>query len=132
MADSGCKMADGGYRMSVSRTYLVMEPIRVIGEDLAHAIMEFDPGATVIVTMTEDEALLRIAEGAVVGRAVLHSDPAEIELSALGKALANAGTDLIFIGDKVERSGEGVRVLHRPFDNDAVAQVLSQIEDGVV
>ena len=110
------------------RMYLVVESILLIGEDLAHAIRDFDPDAEVLVTMHEGEALARMAGRLPILRAFLHSSPDDADKTDLGRRLAASGTACFYIGDKAERSGKDAVVLHRPFDSISVATFLSQFE----
>lgn len=115
--------------MSGSKVYLVMEPMRLVGEDLAQIIRELDPAARVHIVADMDEALVWVATQTSINRALLHCAPVVGMTSELGHALALRGAMNLYIGDRAERSTGHDLVLHRPFDNIAVATALSVLDD---
>lgn len=109
--------------------YLVMEPQALVAEDLAGAIAEVDPQAIVLRAGSADEAVRALAPHGAIAVAILHCGPDGIAATPLGQALAARGAALVFTGDAAEAAAsEGVRILLRPFSDEAVAVLLAGMQ----
>jgi hypothetical protein len=108
--------------------YLVVEPIEIIALDLAMNVQDYDSTATVLVASSLDVGCDVLEGHASVSVAFVHTDPQEFDRTRLGRALYSRGAQLVFTGDRAERNGAGVLVLHRPFSSQTTAELLKRTE----
>lgn len=108
--------------------YLVVEPMRPIAEDLAFTLQDHDPGASVLIAATPEEAMQIIAAGAAVRLAIVHVPVWPYAGSPLERSLTEGGAVSVLIGEKAEdRAAEtGFPVLERPYLPEAVATLLAR------
>lgn len=106
--------------------YVVIEPDRIVADDLAHAIRAHDPGADVLVFPTPEEALDAVATQRP--RAVLlHQEPRGFHQTPVGIALDNLKVPYAFRGMISEAEAEGAHVLASPFNETTVAALLRRL-----
>jgi hypothetical protein len=128
-------MKDGmGHDFGLERgLYLVVMTERVVAEDLRGAILEYDPGAVVVI-----EESLAAADAALLGSdlplqgAFVTASPAELAESRIGAAMRAMARSAVLLGDAAEQDGpgEGYLVLVRPFSTSDVHALLAQRTDA--
>jgi hypothetical protein len=108
--------------------YLVVEPIRIIANDLALCIQEYDRDAEVIVATSPDEARVAVVGGDSVQVAFLHMDLETFSAGPLADVLAASATVCVFMGGAAERVRDArYLLLERPFSSEMVANLLARI-----
>ncbi len=128
-------MMDGmGHDFDIERgLYLVVMNEIVVAEDLRGAILEYDPGAVVVI-----EASLAAAEAALLRSdlplrgAFVAASPAELVESQVGAVMCAGVRSVVLLGDAAEQEGpgEGYVVLVRPFSTSDVHALLAQRTDA--
>lgn len=110
-------------------TYLVVEPMRPIAEDLAYGLSDHDPDGQVILAGSEHEALRLVSDLPSVTLAIVHAAPQTHRHSPLGAALAARGAVSVLIGDCAEEhaASNDLPVLQRPYAPDAVLAMISRL-----
>lgn len=116
--------------MSDFRVYLVVEAVAVVAEDLAECIVDFNAAARVLKAGAAEDALHLLTGVPHVSVAFVHSDPQGFGCSALGRALAEQGAQVIFMGCRADMAPEGTLLrLRSPFDSDTVQMVLESLSE---
>lgn len=120
--------------MNNTRTYLVVEPIPLVAEDLAQCIAEADPDARVIVARDAGDAVARVRGEGTILLAIVHESPRGFAGSDLGIALAGCGAMVVFMGDAAEshaalRATPATITLYRPFSGENVTDLLARITE---
>lgn len=110
-------------------SYVVVEPMRPIAEDLALGLADVDPEGQVLVATSECEAIRLVADLPAVRLAIVHAAPASHANSALGLALAQRGALSVLIGDRAEEEAAQIDlpVLQRPYAPEAVLAFLARL-----
>jgi hypothetical protein len=110
-------------------TYVVVEPMRLIAEDLALDLADHDPEGKVLVAASEHEAMALVEELESVTLAIVHAAPASHPTSALGQALAKRGAVSVLIGDRAEEQAAQIDlpVLQRPYAPEVVLALLARL-----
>ena len=114
--------------MSDARLFVVVEPVRLIAEDLSQCIGEVHPDAVVVQTGSVAEAVRALPGRSPVTAAFVHCDPNGFCGTALGLALAERGAQIIFMGSRADLAREGTLLrLRSPFDSDTVQMMLESL-----
>ncbi|MBP1806427.1 hypothetical protein [Rubellimicrobium aerolatum] len=110
------------------RTYLIVHPQAVVAMDLAMAIRDFEPAASVVVGTGEAEALERLGTPERIAVAFVDREPRAYANSELARLVRERGGRAVLLGDDAERGPDlGFPVLTRPFTAEQVAEVLAAI-----
>lgn len=107
--------------------YLVVEKVTLVATDLALTVQDFDPSATVLVAASAQDAVLALQGQDSVRVAFVHCTPTGFGETALGIALANRGSECVFMGDAAEHTVTSAQVLQSPFDERIVGQMLEKV-----
>lgn len=115
--------------MPSQRTYLVVEPMRPIAEDLALDLTDLDPEGQVLIAASEDGAMALLAGLDRVTLAIVHAAPGSHPPSPLGMALAQRGAVSVLIGDRAEEALglTNLPVLQRPYAPTEVLALLTRL-----
>lgn len=109
-------------------TYLVVEPMRPIAEDLALALKDHDPESQVLLAGSADEALALLRKVPAVTLAIVHAAASTHKASALGIALSERGAVSVLIGDRAEEEAtHGFFVLQRPYATETILDRLARL-----
>lgn len=109
--------------------YVIVLGQVVVAQDIAQAIAEYDPDATVITTPRREDAVAAVA--ALRGKLVLgvmNTPPRLLHDDVLAQATLARGGRIVLIHDEAEVEGEadGYWVLQRPFTTEAVRDLLER------
>lgn len=114
--------------MPFRNTYLVVEPMRPIAEDLALALMDHDPEGQVLLAASEHDAVKLVEHVPAVRLAIVHAGPGTHGTSPLGVSLAARGAVSVLIGDRAEEGGaNGFAVLQRPYATETILDLMSRL-----
>lgn len=107
--------------------YVIVLGQVVVAQDIAQAIAEYDPGATVITTPRREDAVAALygMEGRLAA-VFINTPPRLLADDRLGTAARARGGQIVLIHDEAEVEGErdGYLVLPRPFTTDLVVATL--------
>ena len=103
--------------------YLIVQSQSLVALDLAMAITEFDPAASVVTTASCADALPAIDGVRQIAVAFVDGGPCTFAASALAREVAQRGGRVVLMGRDAEDAGEGLGypILERPFSGDHVA-----------
>lgn len=109
--------------------YVIVLGQVVVAQDIAQAIAEFDPDATVITTPRREDAVAAVA--ALKGRLMLgfmNTPPRLLPEDALAQTTRERGGRVVLIHDEADTAGEAddYWVLQRPFTSEAVQDLLER------
>jgi hypothetical protein len=115
--------------MQKRNSYVVVDPMRPIAEDLALGLADHDPEGLVLVATSEQEAMRLVAGLPAVRLAIVHAEPRSHVTSALGLALAQRGALSVLIGDRAEEEAAltDLPVLQRPYAPEAVIALIARL-----
>lgn len=114
--------------MPFRNTYVVVEPMRPIAEDLAFALMDHDPAGEVLLAASETEAVELVADLPAVTLAIVHAAPRAHGSSLLGRLLSARGAVSVLIGDRAEEEGAAeFPVLQRPYATETILDLLLRL-----
>ncbi len=116
------------------KRYFVVEPERVIAEDLADAIRACHPEAQVETFRTEPDALAALGQARPTA-VILSREPEGFPQTPLGRALGEGQVAHAFLGAFDEDRSDGAVILLSPFSDQTVADWLRRLEtrpDGAV
>lgn len=114
--------------MMSETVYLVVEPMAIIGRDLAMNVQDYDPSARILVATSLDAAFDMLVDAAPVRLAFVHVDPDLFSPTNLALVLHNHGAQVVFIGNAAEQNDRGILVLHRPFSAQTTAALLQRAQ----
>jgi hypothetical protein len=107
--------------------YYIVEPDKIVADDLAHAIRVHDPAAEVII-FHQPDAVLDVLDEQPPKAVLLKHDPRGFRRSKVGLALKDLGIPYAFSGLLNEADAEGAEVLATPFSENSVANILRRME----
>lgn len=112
--------------MAYSRGYLVVVTERVVADDIAQTIADFDPASNVVCANSLAEAEAALPAIGPVELAFIAGCPTSFVGSALHRGLSERGGRVILLGIEAEMTGPTpvFDVLPQPFDTDAVIAKL--------
>lgn len=106
--------------------YYVVEPDKIVADDLAHAIRVHDPAAEVIV-FHEPDAVLDVLHEQPPTAVLLNHNPRGFRRTKVGLALQELRVPYAFSGLLSEAEADGAEILPTPFTENSVANVLRRM-----
>ncbi len=110
---------------------LVVEPSRLIADDLAELVEEVAPGTVVRVASSMHAAVGVVPDWGRIALAFVGFAPGQLRVSALGAALAQNRVTVVYLGHEREADAAGHRYLERPFAGVAVKSELDRVWRGL-
>jgi hypothetical protein len=103
---------------------LVVEPVALVAEDLALILAEVRPGLRVLKAPDADAALPIVEAERGLRVAIVHGPPEQFGDTPLGRALAQRGARVAFMGTRAEAAAGNWPVLFTPFAGPDVGHLL--------
>lgn len=113
-----------------ARRYLVIEPVRLVAEDLALLIAEAEAGAEVHVADSAAQAGALLAGLSDLAAVLINLPPAALREAGLLPRLHAASRRLVWFGEPPAEGECGALCLDMPFDAGAVAALLARLREG--
>ena len=110
-----------------SAGFLVVMPVVLIAEDLAHMLREARPAAAVTMATTADQALSLLQGCASLGAAFLDLRAEDIADSGLMARLRELGAEIVLLRDDLPDTLGPCHLLDMPFSEERVARLLQAL-----
>lgn len=107
--------------------FIIVEPALIVAEDLSHALRLACAGSSVRIVAECGEVYDLLDDANTETAAFLHLPPAAFDDTALDKLLVARKVPCIFLGPLAEVEPRGRTILHSPFSDDSVANLLRHL-----